>query len=288
MTRQSSSTTTTTTRHRATLGQGIRTGGGTVVPIASGIGMIPMPGDRRNTGSLRHIDDYDVGNWEQLWLNGYSVCFVSEWFWVRFPSAPIEKVKDIEILEMLNINEKSKSPKAGFEPPSFGLQANRRPAPKLNVADRKAFLMHIRNALTCANIVSYAQGFMLLRNAANEYKWNLNFDGNALMWHGGCIIRSVFLGNIRNAFVRNPAMSHLLLDNFFNNDIVENQQSWLSVMFLVLGFFDGYRSERLSANLLQAQRDYLGAHTYELLGKEVKFLHTNWTGKGFNVSASTV
>ncbi|KAL9706055.1 hypothetical protein quinque_009573 [Culex quinquefasciatus] len=110
------------------------------------------------------------------------------------------------------------------------MQATRRPAPKLNVADRKAFLTHIRNALTCANIVSYAQGFMLLRKAANEYKWNLHFDGIALMWHGGCTIRSVFLGNIRNAFVRNPAMSHLLLDNFFKNDIVENQQSWREVV----------------------------------------------------------
>ncbi|EDS29208.1 6-phosphogluconate dehydrogenase [Culex quinquefasciatus] len=138
------------------------------------------------------------------------------------------------------------------------------PFPKLNVADRNTFLTHIRSAVYCANIVSYGNGFMLLRKAVNEYKWNLDFDGIALMWRGGCIIRSVFLENIRNSFVRNPAMSHLLLDNFFKNAIVVP----VPVMSATLSFFDGYLSERLSANLLQAQRDYLGAHTYELLGKK--------------------
>lgn len=174
------------------------------------------------------------------------------------------------------------------------------PSAKPSVADRKAFLTHIRNALYCAKIVSYAQGFMLLREAANEYKWNLNYGGIALMWRGGCIIRSVFLGNIRDAFVRNPQLSNLLLDNFFKDAISKNQQSWREVvshavlwgvpvpaMSAALAFFDGYRAERLPANLLQAQRDYFGAHTYELLGKEGKFVHTNWTGKGGNVSAST-
>ncbi|XP_058116865.1 6-phosphogluconate dehydrogenase, decarboxylating [Anopheles ziemanni] len=174
------------------------------------------------------------------------------------------------------------------------------PSTKPSVADRKQFLTHIRNALYCAKIVSYAQGFMLLREAANEYKWNLNYGGIALMWRGGCIIRSVFLGNIRDAFVRNPQLSNLLLDDFFKKAMMDNQQSWREVvsqavlwgvpvpaLSAALAFFDGYRSERLPANLLQAQRDYFGAHTYELLGKEGKFVHTNWTGKGGNVSAST-
>ena len=174
------------------------------------------------------------------------------------------------------------------------------PMAKPTVEDRKAFLLHIRNALYCAKIVSYAQGFMLMREAAKEFKWHLNYGGIALMWRGGCIIRSVFLGNIRDAFVRNPQLSNLMLDDFFKKAILENQESWRQVvskavlwgipvpaMSAALAFYDGYRSDRLPANLLQAQRDYFGAHTYEILGQEGKFVHTNWTGKGGNVSAST-
>lgn len=129
------------------------------------------------------------------------------------------------------------------------------PSTKASVADRKQFLTHIRNALYCAKIVSYAQGFMLLREAANEYKWNLNYGGIALMWRGGCIIRSVFLGNIRDAFVRNPQLSNLLLDDFFKKAMMDNQQSWREVvsqavlwgvpvpaLSAALAFFDGYRS----------------------------------------------
>lgn len=168
------------------------------------------------------------------------------------------------------------------------------------VKDKAEFLNHIKHALYCSKIVSYAQGFMLMREAAKENGWNLNYGGIALMWRGGCIIRSVFLGNIKDAFKRNPDLSNLLLDDFFKKAIEKGQHSWRQVvsnailwgvpvpaLSTALTFYDGYRSERLPANLLQAQRDYFGAHTYELLGQEGKFVHTNWTGTGGNVSAST-
>lgn len=174
------------------------------------------------------------------------------------------------------------------------------PKNKVNIANLQEFLNHIKHALYCAKIVSYAQGFMLMREAAKENKWNLNYGGIALMWRGGCIIRSVFLGNIKEAFTRNPQLSNLLLDDFFKQAIENGQSSWRQVVsyaFLAgipipalstaLSFYDGYRTEKLPANLLQAQRDYFGAHTYELLGQEGKFVHTNWTGTGGNVSAST-
>ena len=174
------------------------------------------------------------------------------------------------------------------------------PANKLTFGSKAEFLNHIKNALYCAKIVSYAQGFMLMREAAKENGWNLNYGGIALMWRGGCIIRSVFLGNIKEAYTRNPQLSNLLLDDFFKKAITENQQSWREVvaaaslggvpvpaLSAALAYFDGYRSGRLPANLLQAQRDYFGAHTYELLGQEGKFVHTNWTGKGGNISASS-
>lgn len=174
------------------------------------------------------------------------------------------------------------------------------PANNVTVSDLKEFLDHIKHALYCSKIVSYAQGFMLMREAAKENKWNLNYGGIALMWRGGCIIRSVFLGNIKEAYTRNPSLSNLLLDDFFKKAIEKGQTSWREVVsyaFLAgipipalstaLSFYDGYRTEKLPANLLQAQRDYFGAHTYELLGKEGKFVHTNWTGTGGNVSAST-
>ncbi|XP_034238492.1 6-phosphogluconate dehydrogenase, decarboxylating [Thrips palmi] len=166
--------------------------------------------------------------------------------------------------------------------------------------DKKQFLEHIRQALYASKIVSYAQGFMLLREAAKVHGWNLNYGGIALMWRGGCIIRSVFLGNIKLAFEKNPNLVNLLLDPFFTQAVHKCQASWRTVVATAaqlgipvpcfstaLAFFDGYRSERLPANLIQAQRDYFGAHTYELLTRPGQFIHTNWTGHGGNVSAST-
>lgn len=166
--------------------------------------------------------------------------------------------------------------------------------------DKKAFIEHIKLALYASKIVSYAQGFMLLREAAKIYGWKLNYGSIALMWRGGCIIRSRFLGNIKEAFDKNPDLKNLLLDDFFKKEILRSQDSWRKVVSLAvtigiptpafssaLAFFDGYRSERVPANLIQAQRDYFGAHTYELLSKPGEFIHTNWTGKGGNVSATT-
>jgi 6-phosphogluconate dehydrogenase len=165
--------------------------------------------------------------------------------------------------------------------------------------DRKAFIEDIRQALLASKIVSYAQGFMLLREAAKENKWNLNYGSIALVWRAGCIIRSVFLGKIKEAFERDPNLSNLLLDSYFTNVIDRCQGSWRRVVAraveagvpvpaftTALAFYDGYRSERLPANLLQAQRDYFGAHTYERSDQpRGKFFHTNWTGKGGTVSA---
>ncbi|XP_060600444.1 6-phosphogluconate dehydrogenase, decarboxylating-like [Ruditapes philippinarum] len=166
--------------------------------------------------------------------------------------------------------------------------------------DKKQFIDNIRQALYASKIVSYAQGFMLMRETAKELGWKLNFGGIALMWRGGCIIRSRFLGNIKQAFEKNPDLSNLLLDDFFKAEIQKSQAAWRNVVSTAvlhgiptpafstaLAFFDGYRSARLPANLLQAQRDYFGAHTYELLDKPGEFIHTNWTGHGGNVSSST-
>ncbi|VEN37937.1 unnamed protein product [Callosobruchus maculatus] len=166
--------------------------------------------------------------------------------------------------------------------------------------DRKQLMEDLKQALYAAKIVSYAQGFMLMREAAKVHNWNLDYGAIALMWRGGCIIRSVFLGKIKEAFDKDPNLSSLLLDPFFLDAINNAQSGWRNVVALAvntgiptpalstaLAFYDGYRSERLPANLLQAQRDYFGAHTYELLGKEGTFVHTNWTGKGGNVAAST-
>lgn len=166
--------------------------------------------------------------------------------------------------------------------------------------DKKEFVEHIRKALYASKIVSYAQGFMLLKEAAKQYNWNLNYGGIALMWRGGCIIRSRFLGNIKAAYDKNPNLVNLLLDDFFKDAIDKCQESWRKVVSAAvlqgipcpafstaLAFYDGYRSEMLPANLIQAQRDYFGAHTYELLSNPGTFVHTNWTGHGGNVSAST-
>ncbi len=166
--------------------------------------------------------------------------------------------------------------------------------------DKAQFVNDIKNALYAAKIVSYAQGYTLMRAAAKTYNWNLNYGGIALMWRGGCIIRSVFLGKIKEAFDNNPALENLLLDPYFKN-IVENAQAgWRRVcaaaiangipvpaMTTALAYFDGYRCERLPANLLQAQRDYFGAHTYERIdAPRGQFFHTNWTGEGGDTAAS--
>eukprot|EP00039_Didymoeca_costata_P018580 m.334078 g.334078 ORF g.334078 m.334078 type:complete len:484 (+) comp17282_c0_seq1:47-1498(+) len=166
--------------------------------------------------------------------------------------------------------------------------------------DAKEFVEHIRQALYASKIVSYAQGFMLLRAAAAHYKWDLNYPAIALMWRGGCIIRSVFLGNIKQAFEKTPDLTNLLLDDFFHSAVDKAQASWRLVVSqaallgipvpafsCALAFYDGYRTERLPANLIQAQRDYFGAHTYELLTEPGKYVHTNWTGRGGNVSSSS-
>jgi len=166
--------------------------------------------------------------------------------------------------------------------------------------DANEFIEAVRQALYASKIISYAQGFMLLRQAAKDFGWNLNYGGISLMWRGGCIIRSVFLGNIKEAYDKNPNLENLLMDDFFKNAIHNCQAAWRKVVAAAvelgvptpafstaLAFYDGYRSERLPANLIQAQRDYFGAHTYELLSNPGKFHHTNWTGHGGNVSAST-
>lgn len=167
--------------------------------------------------------------------------------------------------------------------------------------DRKEFTAHIMKALYASKIVSYAQGFMLLREAAKNYNWNLNYGSIALMWRGGCIIRSVFLGQIKSAYDKNPALTNLLLDDFFKNAIETCSDSWRKVVSTAvltgiptpafssaLAFYDGYRSEVLPANLIQAQRDYFGAHTYQRVDDpKGSWIHTNWTGRGGNVSASS-
>jgi 6-phosphogluconate dehydrogenase len=167
--------------------------------------------------------------------------------------------------------------------------------------DKKAFIDDMRQALYASKIVSYAQGYQLMRAAAAEYDWKLNYGGIALMWRGGCIIRSVFLGKIKEAFENNPELVNLLLDPFFAGAVKSAQAAWRRVVTkavelgipmpaisAALAFYDGYRSDRLPANLLQAQRDYFGAHTYERVDKpRGEFFHTNWTGKGGSTAAST-
>jgi len=167
--------------------------------------------------------------------------------------------------------------------------------------DREKMLNDLQQALYASKIISYAQGYQLMRAAAAEYKWNLNYGGIALMWRGGCIIRSVFLGKIKEAYTKKPKLANLLLDPFFKKAVKKAQPSWRRVVTAAvklgipmpaitsaLAFFDGYRSERLPANLLQAQRDYFGAHTYERVDKpRGEFFHTNWTGRGGETAAST-
>jgi len=169
------------------------------------------------------------------------------------------------------------------------------------VEDRKAFIEDVRRALYCSKVISYAQGYMLLREAAKEQGWKLNMGGIALMWRGGCIIRSHFLGKIKEAYDKNPAQNNLLLDAFFSDLLNGYQEGWRKALVhavefgvptpafsTALSFFDGYRTARLPANLLQAQRDYFGAHTFERVDKpRGEFFHTNWTGRGGRVSSGT-
>ena len=166
---------------------------------------------------------------------------------------------------------------------------------------RKDFIEDVRRALYCSKMISYAQGYMLLREAGKEYGWRLNMGGIALMWRGGCIIRSRFLARIKDAYDRNPELKNLLLDGFFADALNNYQASWRKALIhaielgvptpafsTALAFFDGYRTERLPANLLQAQRDFFGAHTYERIDQpRGKFFHTNWTGRGGRVSSGS-
>jgi 6-phosphogluconate dehydrogenase len=174
------------------------------------------------------------------------------------------------------------------------------PKPKIS-GDRAGFVEDIRKALYASKIISYAQGFMLMRAAAKQNHWNLNYGGTALMWRGGCIIRSRFLGKIKEAFDKDPNLTNLLMAPFFVGEIKKCQNSWRKVVATAarkgiptpafstaLNFYDGYRTERLPANLLQAQRDYFGAHTYERTDKpRGEFSHTNWTGRGGTTSSGT-
>ncbi len=167
--------------------------------------------------------------------------------------------------------------------------------------DKKEFIEQLRRALYASKIISYAQGYALMMVAAKTYGWDLNYAGIALLWRGGCIIRSAFLDKIRNAFDANPKLVNLILDPYFKKQLEESLGSWRSVvstailhgvsvpaMSSALAYLDGYTTENLPANLLQAQRDYFGAHTYERKDKERgEFFHTNWTGQGGNTSAST-
>jgi 6-phosphogluconate dehydrogenase len=167
--------------------------------------------------------------------------------------------------------------------------------------DRKVFIEDVRRALYCSKLISYAQGYMLLREAGKAQGWNLNMGGIALMWRGGCIIRSRFLGKIKEAYEKNPKLTNLLLDDFFKGVVTEYQPFWRRAIIhgigygvptpafsTALAFYDGYRTERLPANLLQAQRDFFGAHTYERVDKpRGQFFHTNWTGRGGRVASGS-
>jgi 6-phosphogluconate dehydrogenase len=178
-------------------------------------------------------------------------------------------------------------------------QVLRGPVPKFT-GNKQEFLNDLEKALYASKLVSYTQGYVLLKAAAKEFHWDLNYGGIALLWRGGCIIRSAFLGRIKEAFDRNPRLANLLLDPFFKETIEKSQEAWRRVlstavlngiwapaMATALIYFDGFRNSRLPANLLQAQRDYFGAHLYERIDKpRGQFFHTNWTGRGGDTSSS--
>jgi 6-phosphogluconate dehydrogenase len=166
--------------------------------------------------------------------------------------------------------------------------------------DKKSFINSIRDAVFAAKLISYAQGYTLMRAAAKANKWSLNYGGIALMWRGGCIIRSKFLGKIKEAFDKNPNLENLIFDPYFQGKVTDCQRGWREVtaaaiihgiplpgITSALSYYDGLRTERLPANLLQAQRDYFGAHTYERIDKpRGQFFHTNWTGHGGNTAST--
>ncbi len=168
-------------------------------------------------------------------------------------------------------------------------------------ADPARFIRDLKNAVFASKIISYSQGFDLLKKASNEYNWDLNFGEIAMLWRAGCIIRSAFLDDIENAFTKDKKLENLLLDDFFRDKVEKAQEGWRRVVALAvvngisipaissaLAYFDGFRSDTLPANLIQAQRDYFGAHTYERIDKpRGKFFHTNWTGKGGETSSTT-
>jgi len=174
------------------------------------------------------------------------------------------------------------------------------PKPKL-AGDRKSLLADMEKALYASKLISYAQGYMLMQEAAKEYRWDLNYGGIALLWRGGCIIRSAFLDKIKEAYDRNPHLSNLLFDPFFQQQLAQAQDAWRRVVSFAtlhgvwipahataLAFYDGLRSSRLPANLLQAQRDYFGAHQYERIDRRRgEFFHTNWTGRGGETASTT-
>ena len=166
---------------------------------------------------------------------------------------------------------------------------------------RDVFIRDLEQAVYAAKIISYTQGYMLMQDAARTYNWNLNYGGVALMWREGCIIRSAFLGEIQRAYAEDATLANLLLNDYFSAAVIGAQSAWrevvasgvkhgipLPIMSGALAFYDGYRSARLPANLLQAQRDYFGAHTYERVDRpRGEYYHTNWTGTGGDVTAGS-
>ena len=172
--------------------------------------------------------------------------------------------------------------------------------PQLLTEDKEQFVKDLGNALYASKLVSYAQGFLLLRQAAIEHNWNLNFGSIASMWREGCIIRSSFLADITKAYSDNPKLSNILISPIFASQMTGLESSWRKItcdailcsvpvpaMSSAIAFFDGLKTEKLPANLLQAQRDYFGAHTFELESKPGDFIHNNWTGRGGNITSST-
>ncbi len=171
---------------------------------------------------------------------------------------------------------------------------------ELPTVDKESFLNDLRDALYAAKIISYAQGFMLLREASNDNNWNLNYGSVALMWREGCIIRSAFLGNIKEAYDKDAGLLNLLLDDYFKTAVHDAQAGWRRVVATAvsagvpvpalgaaLSFFDGYRHARVPANMIQAQRDYFGAHTYRRIDRpQDEIFHTNWTGEGGSVTST--
>jgi 6-phosphogluconate dehydrogenase len=237
----------------------------------------PLVGKILDTAGQKGTGKWTVDNSLEL---GIPITLMAEAVYARCVSA----LKD----ERVKASKKLKGPKpaiAGASQP----------------AKRAALIEDIRLALCASKIISYAQGYMLMRAAAAEYKWNLNWGGIALMWRGGCIIRSRFLGRIKEAFDKSPKLTNLLLDDYFRGEIKKCQKGWRNVVAIsakrgipvpafstALAFFDSYRSAVLPANLLQAQRDYFGAHTYERVDKpRGEYFHTNWTGHGGTTSSTT-